>query len=569
MSSKLSSYKGELAKKHLLSRFDLPPGIENVPLDWGLVKSHAEYHLTQARATFKKFLKASMPKGDPKYHTNVFTLSQHFVKDTETVLTIELCTRIALMRQQYKLFPGDNFWDKLDQRLAWIRKTAGYDENKISEAFKLALADDCTDHGIASDYTLLEDTVIDAWQASRPSNPDLECHRPVKAAQENSPYHTSEASQSTANRQWVITMKGVRRSARQLKWKHNGAIPIQNWPQYLFKEDKNDPTDTMDANKASAASASPQVPALSSLLGTDLDSCGILPPVPVAMKAASALSTVTEKLERLAAHLRMPRMKTQTDTLYFGELQGVRSELVHLRSSRSPYGTVAACGAHHLCFLAGFQPNRELYFFKTFKQTFVASFDFWRHHEVQMMLPKVKTRCVRVGDPVYGAGASSSSLAKSSAKKAKLMDPASHSPSLDAIYSTGNNSVAISPSPIGNSPDVVAVNSPATSTPELSALCPRTKRKAAEFECIAGKKLRMTSASKDGHGLRVHPRVCTRGCFKFNSILMLHIALHPSSKLEYFRINKVSKTANSTVETKVCTQFNLHQERTAEKKPEL
>ncbi|KAJ7804759.1 hypothetical protein B0H14DRAFT_3883272 [Mycena olivaceomarginata] len=170
ISSRLSSYKGELAKKHLLnivrkSRFDLLPGIENVPSDWGLVKSRAEYHLTQARATFKKFvrvvfrlpcialmmfvcfpfpflffrlvsfikLKASiLPKADPKYHTNIFALGQCFLKDTETVLTVELCARIALMRQQYKLFPGDDFWDKLDQRLAWIRKTAGYDENKIT-----------------------------------------------------------------------------------------------------------------------------------------------------------------------------------------------------------------------------------------------------------------------------------------------------------------------------------------------------------------------------------------------------------------------------------------------------
>jgi hypothetical protein len=42
------------------------------------------------------------------------------------------------------------------------------------------------------------------------------------------------------------------------------------------------------------------------------------------------------------------------------------------------------------------------------------------------------------------------------------------------------------PSPIGNSSDAVAVNSPATSTPELSALRPRTKRKSAEVECICG-----------------------------------------------------------------------------------
>ncbi|KAJ7502011.1 hypothetical protein B0H11DRAFT_1907508 [Mycena galericulata] len=39
------------------------------------------------------------------------------------------------------------------------------------------------------------------------------------------------------------------------------------------------------------------------------------------------------------------------------------------------------------------------------------------------------------------------------------------------------------------------------------------------------------------------------------------IALHPSSKLEYIRINKFSKTAISTIETKLRTQFNLYRER--------
>ncbi|KAJ7349841.1 hypothetical protein DFH08DRAFT_807180 [Mycena albidolilacea] len=33
-----------------------------------------------------------------------------------------------------------------------------------------------------------------------------------------------------------------------------------------------------------------------------------------------------------------------------------------------------------LCFLAGFQPGRESYCFKTFKRTFVASVDFWRFY---------------------------------------------------------------------------------------------------------------------------------------------------------------------------------------------
>jgi hypothetical protein len=97
--------------------------------------------------------------------------------------------------------------------------------------------------------------------------------------------------------------------------------------QDLFKEDKNNPTDAMDANKAPAASASPQVPALLSLPGTDSDSCGVLP-VPVAVKAASVLSTVMEKLERLAACLRMSRMKTQADTLCLDELQKALDEML-------------------------------------------------------------------------------------------------------------------------------------------------------------------------------------------------------------------------------------------------
>ncbi|KAJ7867709.1 hypothetical protein B0H14DRAFT_3441630 [Mycena olivaceomarginata] len=169
--SRLASYKGELTKKHLLNivkknRFDLPPGIENVASDWGLVKSRGEYHLTQVRATYKKFLKNSMPEGPSSGHTNIFALSQHFVKDTETTLTVELCARIALMRQQYKFYPGDDFWDKLNAELAWMRKQAGYDEHKIAKAFKQVLADDRASHGKSAEYTLPEDAVVDAWQAS-------------------------------------------------------------------------------------------------------------------------------------------------------------------------------------------------------------------------------------------------------------------------------------------------------------------------------------------------------------------------------------------------------------------
>lgn len=95
-------------------------------------------------------LKASMPPGVPTSgHTNIFTLGQTFVKDTDSVLTVELCSRIALMvrfycwvcslaqhmsqRQEYTAYPGDNFWDKLDERLVWMREAANYDEKKITK----------------------------------------------------------------------------------------------------------------------------------------------------------------------------------------------------------------------------------------------------------------------------------------------------------------------------------------------------------------------------------------------------------------------------------------------------
>ncbi|KAJ7156571.1 hypothetical protein C8R43DRAFT_1125762 [Mycena crocata] len=201
ISSKLASYKGNSAKKHLLNivkknRFDLPPGIEFIASDWGLVKSScrkppdtdpgrvqkmctcsviassSSLILTQflfiplACLVIYTQLKASMPAGPATDHINIFVLGQSFVKDTETVLTIELCSRIALMRQQYKLYPGDNFWDQLDNRLAWLRKTSNYDETKITRAFKAILNDDRSSHGKTADYTLPEDAVIDTWQLS-------------------------------------------------------------------------------------------------------------------------------------------------------------------------------------------------------------------------------------------------------------------------------------------------------------------------------------------------------------------------------------------------------------------
>jgi hypothetical protein len=216
------------------NRFDLPPGIENVASDWGLVKSRGEYHLTQVRATCKKFvcisllirvtatdilclsflrpalcrshaaiqLKNSMPEGPSSGHTNIFALGQRFVKDTETTLTVELCARIALMvcsippAQFYELKFDyrDNNTSFIQVMISGINSTPNLlgcanklattstrlpstsllatriiivaDHSKFYRAFKQVLADDRASHGKSAEYTLPEDAVVDAWQAS-------------------------------------------------------------------------------------------------------------------------------------------------------------------------------------------------------------------------------------------------------------------------------------------------------------------------------------------------------------------------------------------------------------------
>ncbi|KAJ7110938.1 hypothetical protein C8R44DRAFT_883392 [Mycena epipterygia] len=169
-SVKVSSYKGSVTTAHLMvchSKSYLPAGIEFIPSDWARVKARAEYHLTQCRATLKKFLKASMPpKSPPKEHWNIFVLGQRFVKDTQTVLTVELCARIALMRQRFILYPGEDFYDKLDERLVWIREQAHNNPKKIAKAFKVALNEDRANHSNSADYKLPEDAIVDSWQLS-------------------------------------------------------------------------------------------------------------------------------------------------------------------------------------------------------------------------------------------------------------------------------------------------------------------------------------------------------------------------------------------------------------------
>ncbi|KAJ7429672.1 hypothetical protein B0H11DRAFT_2248336 [Mycena galericulata] len=169
LSPQISAYKGDFPTKVLLDilkkkRFDLPPGIELVSSDWSVVKARAEYWLTQARAHFKKLLKTSVAGEDTKKHSNIFVLGQRFVRDTETTLTTPLCARIALMRKCFKLYPAENFWDKLDGRLASIREKADGDATKQTKMFKSVLEADRSAHGVRDEYDLPDDAVVDERQ---------------------------------------------------------------------------------------------------------------------------------------------------------------------------------------------------------------------------------------------------------------------------------------------------------------------------------------------------------------------------------------------------------------------
>ncbi|KAJ7838487.1 hypothetical protein B0H14DRAFT_3141037 [Mycena olivaceomarginata] len=176
LSSKISVYKGDGATTVLTNvlkqrRFDLniPSGIENVPADWAKLVAAAQNALTQKRSTIKKSLDASVKthKDDKDHapdtaHQNIFRLTQAIVKGTQCTVNVTLCARVALMRKVYLKFPGADFWDKLDKRLAKIRREADGDAKKIIKAFRKLLDEDQEKHGKTEDP--IDETAVDEFQ---------------------------------------------------------------------------------------------------------------------------------------------------------------------------------------------------------------------------------------------------------------------------------------------------------------------------------------------------------------------------------------------------------------------
>ena len=82
---------------------------------------------------------------------NIYDLTSKMIHGTRCVISVQLCTRVALMVRipassdlpftdppwmQHKVVlkhKGDKFWDKVDEKLEHIRKTANNDKSKIAK----------------------------------------------------------------------------------------------------------------------------------------------------------------------------------------------------------------------------------------------------------------------------------------------------------------------------------------------------------------------------------------------------------------------------------------------------
>ncbi|KAI0055623.1 hypothetical protein BV25DRAFT_1921676 [Artomyces pyxidatus] len=171
LSSKIASYKGDIPRDHVLNilktfRYDLPPGIEYVPADWGKVVSAVGTALTQKRSVWKKQLKASFHKDGPKHSTDLYSLTRKLAKNSNCQITVPLCCRVALMRNIYA--DGNHsdrkFWDAIDERLEWIREKANGDGKKIVKMFKVLMKEDMDKYGSVEGLPDLEDVIDERQQ---------------------------------------------------------------------------------------------------------------------------------------------------------------------------------------------------------------------------------------------------------------------------------------------------------------------------------------------------------------------------------------------------------------------
>ncbi|KAF9470071.1 hypothetical protein BDN70DRAFT_89778, partial [Pholiota conissans] len=126
--------------------------------NWEKITTAVSYALTQARAKIKKLIRDSISED-----ANVFSLAQLIVHGTFCRPTVQLCARVALMRAIYtECGGGEKYWNLIDQRLAFIRKTAGCNR-RVVRAFRDILNTDRSTYGAGEDYEI-GDVIPNDWQ---------------------------------------------------------------------------------------------------------------------------------------------------------------------------------------------------------------------------------------------------------------------------------------------------------------------------------------------------------------------------------------------------------------------
>ncbi|KIK01626.1 hypothetical protein K443DRAFT_6804, partial [Laccaria amethystina LaAM-08-1] len=181
LSVKISAYKGNIPRNHILDiikkyRTDLPPGIKHDYGSWEKIKTQVSYVLTQLRSKIKKIINQSILSNQ-----NIFALAQQIVKDTPCRPTVQLCAQVAIMasvvffscqlpsdiprqRKVHRECEGsDRYWNRIDDRLEFIRKTADSSATKVSKAFNAILKADRELYGADDDYEI-KDTPLDEFQ---------------------------------------------------------------------------------------------------------------------------------------------------------------------------------------------------------------------------------------------------------------------------------------------------------------------------------------------------------------------------------------------------------------------
>lgn len=164
LSANISAYKGDIPRNHILNilkkyRFDLPTGIEHDYANWEKITTFVSYSLTQSRARVKKLIRDSITQNN-----NIFALAQVIVHGTPCRPTVQLCSRVALMRAIHQeCNGGEKYWNLIDQRLTLVRKLAGSDTVKAARAFRGILKTDRDTYGAGEDYEI-GDVVADDWQ---------------------------------------------------------------------------------------------------------------------------------------------------------------------------------------------------------------------------------------------------------------------------------------------------------------------------------------------------------------------------------------------------------------------